>query len=188
MAAGRVKFLLIISVWFLTLSYVFEPGKQCNLHVRKIKVPFDGNSITPWIKGSTLYRNWLTIRRSGNYLKSRVNYYGNCSATFNLELLRLCGDISANPGPLYTKKCSECDRVVARNQATWCDGCSSWTHIKCGGVLPKEYLHMMSTNNNSKTCRSCLELLHQLPFANTSLNSSGVSNAESTSEENDTVI
>lgn len=136
-----------------------------------------------------MYRNWLTIRRSGNYLKSRVNYYGNCSATFNLELLRLCGDISTNPGPLYTKKCSECDRVVARNhRATWCDGCSSWTHIKCGGVLPKEYLHMMSTNNNSKTCRSCLELLHQLPFANTSLNSSGVSNAESTSEENDTVI
>ena len=189
MAAGRVKFLLIISVWFLAFSYAFELGKHCKLHVRTSKVPFAGNSITPWIKGSILCRNWLTTRRSGNYLKSRVNYYSNCSATFNLELLRLCGDISTNPGPLSTKrKCSECDRVVAQNhRATWCDGCSLWTHIKCGGVPPKEYLHMKSTNNISRTCRSCLELLHQLPFANASLNSSGISNAESISEENDTV-
>lgn len=66
MAAGRVKFLLVISVWSLALSYAFELGKHCNLHVRTIKVPFDGNSITPWIKGSTLYRNWLTMRRSGS--------------------------------------------------------------------------------------------------------------------------
>lgn len=67
------------------------------------------------------------------------------------------------------------------------DGCSSWTHIKCGGVLPKEYQHMKSTNNISRTCRSCSELSHQFPFANASLNSSGISNAGSTSEENDTV-
>ena len=90
MAAGRMKFLLIISVWFLALSYAFELGKHCKLHVRTSKVPFAVNSITPWIKGSILCRNWLKIRRSGNYLKSRVNYYSNCSATFNLDLLRLC--------------------------------------------------------------------------------------------------
>ena len=46
---------------------------------------------------------------------------------------------------------------------------------------------MKSTNNISRTCRSCLDLLHQLPFATASLNSSGISSAESTSEENDTV-
>ena len=49
------------------------------------------------------------------------------------------------------------------------------------------YLHMKSTNSISRTCRSCLELLHQLPFANASLNSSGIFSAESTSAENDTV-
>lgn len=108
-----MKILLIISVWFLALSYAFELGKHCKLHVRTSKVPFAGNSITPWIKGSILCRNWSPIRRSGNYLKTRVNYYSNCSATFNLELLRLCGDISTNPGPLSTKKCFECNRVVA---------------------------------------------------------------------------
>ena len=168
--------------------YAFEIGKHCKLHVRTSKVPFAGKSILPWVNGSILCRNWLTISRSGNYLRSRVNYYSNCSATFNVELLRLCGDISTNQGPLSIKKCSECDQVVARNhQATWYDGCSSWTQIKCGGVLPKEYLHMKSTNNISRTCRSCLELLHQLPFVNASSNSSGISNAESISEENDTV-
>ena len=108
-----MKFLLIISVWFLALLYAFELGKHCKLHVRTSKVPFAVNSITPWIKGSILCRNWVMKRRSGNYLKSRVNYYSNYSATFNLELLHLCGDISTNPGPLSTKKFSECNWVVA---------------------------------------------------------------------------
>ena len=67
-AAGRLKILLIISVWFVALSYTFEFGKHCKSHVRTIKVPFSGNSI----KGSTLCRNWLTIRRYGKYLKSRT--------------------------------------------------------------------------------------------------------------------
>ena len=45
---------------------------------------------------------------------------------------------------------------------------------------------MKSTKNISRICRSCLELLHQFPFSDTTLNSSSISNAESASEENDT--
>ena len=110
--------------------------------------------------------------------------------TFNVELLRLCGDISTNPGTQFTKKCSECGRIVSRNhRATWCDGCSSWSHSNCGGILPKgpkEYQDMKSNNNISRICGSCLELLHQFRFADTSLNSSSISNAESALEENNT--
>ena len=94
--------------------------------------------------------------------------------------LRLSGDISPNPGPKSTRICADCGRAVAQNhRATRCDGCSSWTHIECGGALPKEYHHMKSTGNFSRTCRSCLVLLQQFPFANSSLNSSSNSEPES---------
>ena len=42
---------------------------------------------------------------------------------------------------------------------------------------------MKSTGNFSRTCRSCLVLLQQLPFANSSLNSSSNSEPESMTEE-----
>ena len=42
---------------------------------------------------------------------------------------------------------------------------------------------MKSTGNFSRTCRSCLVLLQQLPFANSSLNSSSTSEPESITEE-----
>ena len=104
--------------------------------------------------------------------------------TFNYQHLRLSGDISPNPGPKSTRICADCGRAVAQNhRATRCDVCSSWTHIKCGGVLPNEYHHMKSTGNFSRTCRSCLVLLQQLPFANSSLNSSSNSEPESMTEE-----
>ena len=42
---------------------------------------------------------------------------------------------------LTRKKCKECDQTIARNHcATICDCCSLWSHIKCGGVTPKQYL------------------------------------------------
>ena len=46
---------------------------------------------------------------------------------------------------------------------------------------------MKSNNNISRICRSCLEMLHQSPVSDTSLNSSSISNAESALEENDAV-
>ena len=72
MAAGRVKFLHVISVWFLVLSYAFEFGKHNKIHIGTGKMPFTGNNFTPWIKGSILCRIRLTISLVGNYSKSRV--------------------------------------------------------------------------------------------------------------------
>ena len=136
------------------------------------------------ISGSDWNRKCFATRTRAGYAKSRISYYNNCSATFNYQYLRLSGDISLNPGSKSTRICAACGRAVARNhRATRCDDCSSWTHIKCGGVLPKEYHHMKSTGNFSRTCRSCLVLLQQLPFANSSLNSSSNSEPESIAEE-----
>ena len=129
--------------------------------------------------------NMLTKSRAG-YTKRRVAFYNNCSATFNVEYLRICGDINPNPEPKSSTTCTECSGVVARHhRATKCDSCSMWTHIKCGGVQPKQYQQMKLTDNISHTCRSCLEILQQLPFSNTSLNSSLESNTESASDECD---
>ena len=92
------------------------------------------------------------------FQKSRVAYYSNCTASFNPVALSVVrsGDIHPHPGPhrqcnstcksavrqdSSRKKCKECDRTIARNHcATICDCCSLWSHIKCGGVTPKQYL------------------------------------------------
>ena len=110
-------------------------------------------------------------------------------------LLLKSGDISPNPGPAKEqckrekRTCTECGRVVARNhRATQCDGCSMWTHIKCGGVSSKEYRTMKSTEDFSHTCKSCCELLYQLPFADASLNSSSSTLCSNLDEEDDNSV
>ena len=113
------------------------------------------------------------------FQKSRVVYYLNCTASFNPVALSVVrsGDIHPHPGPHRQcnptcksavrhdsshKKCKECDRTIARNHhATICDCCSLWSHIKCGGVTPKQYLIFQSSGSTSHTCESCMEALRQ---------------------------
>ena len=90
----------------------------------------------------------------------------------NIYLLYVRG-YQSNPVPKSSRTCTECSQVVARHhRATKCDSCSMWTHIICGGVQSKQYRQMKLTDNIWHTCRSCLEILQQFPFSNTSLNSS----------------
>ena len=111
--------------------------------------------------------------RRFRFTKSRINYYNNSDASFNFEYLRLCGDISPNPGPLTKKNsnnCSVCKRVVARNhRATVCNSCCQLTHIKCGGITAKGYKQLQTREKYSWTCPTCLEyMFQQLPFADVS--------------------
>ena len=137
------------------------------------------------------------------FQKSRVAYYSNCTASFNPVALSVVrsGDIHPHPGPhrqcnstcksavrhdSSRKKCKECDRTIARNhRATICDCCSLWSHIKCGGVTPKQYLILQSSGSTSHTCESCMEALRQLPFADSSLNSSTSTNSSTGSCSDD---
>ena len=137
------------------------------------------------------------------FQKSRVAYYSNCTASFNPVALSVVrsGDIHPHPAPhrqcdstcksavrhdSSRKKCKECDRTIARNhRATICDCCSLWSHIKCGGVTPKQYLILQSSGSTSHTCESCMEALRQLPFADSSLNSSTSTNSSTGSCSDD---
>lgn len=184
MAAGHAKNLLLICLWLLALKCALEPNKHTSFSGKPVRWIQETQITQIRIFGRDWNQKCIHTRNRAGFAKSRISYYNNCSATFNFQHLRLSGDISPNPGPKSTRICTDCGRVVAQNhRATWCDGCSSWTHIKCGGVQPKEYRHMRFTENLSRTCRSCLVLLQQLPFMNSSLNSSSNSEPELITEE-----
>lgn len=72
-------------------------------HVKVSKLSWDNHWFLKPIS-PILYR--LNLRHIGSVWKarvrfrnSRVNYYSNSDASFNLEYLQLCGDICPNPGP-----------------------------------------------------------------------------------------
>ena len=66
--------------------------------------------------------------------KSRVNYYANHIATYNLVL---AGDIYLNPGPglhpkLKASKCNVFDKAIGRNRKrVKCSVCHNLTHVSC---------------------------------------------------------
>ncbi|XP_057296305.1 uncharacterized protein LOC130625270 [Hydractinia symbiolongicarpus] len=100
--------------------------------------------------------------------KSRVLYYSNCSATFNLIL---DGDIEVNPGPGFVApKCSTCSKVVRCNQKRLlCSQCLDVSHAVCQN---KQHLVTNSRVPYETMCDRCLHTV--LPFLNVSLNTSYV--------------
>ncbi len=96
------------------------------------------------------------FRRTG-FARSRINYYFNSCASFNYELLCLCGDISSNPGPEYLhRNCAICGRVKAKNhRAITCGSCYHPTHFKCNGLTPIELKQFQARGNYYWTCPPC---------------------------------
>ena len=76
--------------------------------------------------------------------KSRINYYANCAATFNLAL---SGDIELYPGPgsnvrNNTPKCSLCKKGVGTTRKRLqCSQCRNLTHITCSNMPKTEQKH-----------------------------------------------
>ena len=96
------------------------------------------------------------------YLSTRINYYANSSATFQLSLLLISGDINPNPGPASSdsNKCSSCCRTVARNhRALVCSTCKLKCHIKCENVPPRKYKELLNATNIVWSCTRCHESL-----------------------------
>ena len=60
----------------------------------------------------TLWMQLLILGSGKKYLRRRVLYYSNSSASFNTELLR-AGDIESNPGNVRNP-CSVCNKTIAR--------------------------------------------------------------------------
>ena len=117
------------------------------------------------------------LHQRKKFLSSRIRFYSNSDAGFNLARLALSGDICPNPGPAAARiskpQYSICKRYVAKShRATDCDICKLWCHIKCGGVTPSEYKWLQLLNNFAWSCPSCVNEFKSLPFA-------GVSNLDS---------
>ncbi|XP_048585452.1 uncharacterized protein LOC125568087 [Nematostella vectensis] len=178
---------ILLQITPIVLETQDEVFSSRHVFLQRLK-PQPGSPEELYVFGITFRQNGglLGYPRPGKkrFLSARLGYYSNSEARFQLSRLSTSGDINPNPGPSLHQRqdrkagskdrrvCSECDRVVAKNhRATYCDSCSCWTHIKCGGVLPKLYVQLQASGNVSHTCGSCLEILQQIPFADASLNS-----------------
>ena len=92
--------------------------------------------------------------------KTRIIYYNNSIATFNIIL---SGDIEQNPGPGLPKpKCPKCDKTVRCNQNRLiCQLCLDVVHANCVNL---KHRVRNSRDPESWTCND--SLFHVLPFNN----------------------
>lgn len=93
----------------------------------------------------------FTVSRRNRYYGSRVLYYSNSHASFQLLCLAISRDINPNPGPQLTGKkslCTICDKTLARNHKTIeCTNCYSKFHVKCGKISLKYYTRINNGEN-----------------------------------------
>ena len=92
-------------------------------------------------------------------------YCSNSYATFNHDLLRLCGDIIPILGPTNKKHVVQFEQIALLAAIV---ECTRWCHIKCGGISVKQYKEFDARQSFTWICPPCLNILQQLPFANAS--------------------
>ena len=99
----------------------------------------------------------LAIRMKLKRSKSRVLYYPNTTATFNVILQ--AGDIESNPGPGFSSpKCSICTKTVRCNEKQLiCKQCFELTHARCA--------NFKNVKANNPTLWTCSHWFHTvLPY------------------------
>ena len=102
-------------------------------------------------------RNWHLRPRQRRHLLHSLRF---------CWLLLLSGDIETNPGPVRYP-CTMCGKPVKSNQrGIECSRCEKWTHAKCCGVSPEEYLRLGECEDELWYCPSCWT--SELPFFNCS--------------------
>ena len=95
------------------------------------------------VLGRLTTRPYKRLRVNG-YSNRRVAYYCNSTATTQIELLKLSGDIASNPGPAIRSSntgspCAGCEKTLRKNQnGVRCSGCNNTYHMKCSGMISKE--------------------------------------------------
>ena len=108
--------------------------------------------------------NRLRLKTRGIYrVHPQRLYRVHRPAAVIVPLLLAAGDIESNPGPVQYP-CTVCEKPVKRNQSgIMCDGCSQWTHARCGGVGEAEYLLLTAYDSCEWLCPSCVQ--SKLPIA-----------------------
>ena len=112
-------------------------------------------------ESTTKSQNYTKIKRT----KSRINYYANWVATFNLTL---SGVIELNPGPgsnarSNTPKCSSCSKGVGTTRkCLQSSQCRNLTHITCSNIPKAEQKHYTARTVYAWLCSDCT--LNTLPF------------------------
>ena len=101
--------------------------------------------------------NQLRLKTRGIYrFHPQRLYRVHRPAAVIVTLLLASGDIESNPGPVQYP-CTVCKKPVKRNQrGIMCDGCSQWTHARCGGVEVAEYLLLTAQESCEWFCPSCV--------------------------------
>ena len=110
MAVRRVPFAPVVLMIFLRSVY-FQPeeiiSRNILYHASRTLLGFDspGASVGETTSLKRLDSTWRSSRHLGfrlhekGYFRSRINYYHNLTASFQLIRLVKSGDVSLNPGP-----------------------------------------------------------------------------------------
>ena len=111
------------------------------------------------------YRSLRPLKNKIKRAKSRIVYYSNTVATYNVIL---SGDIETNPGPgLRSRnklpKCTVCWKGVGANRKRFeCERCLNLTHINCTNISKSQQKQYTAKSTYKWTCYDCT--LSLLPF------------------------
>ena len=102
------------------------------------------------------------------FLGTRIAYYGNATATFQLDIL-VCGDISSNPGPdcsanndivdlhTYSRITYKSEELMKMNQSSSPISTLILNHIKLLGITPPRRTHRGTRGGRRKTKKHDLQ-------------------------------
>ena len=111
------------------------------------------------------YRSLRPLKNKIKRAKSRIVYYSNTVATYNVIL---SGDIETNPGPNLRSrnkipKCTVCWKGAAANRKHFeCERCFNLTHRNCKNISKSRQKQYTAKSGYKWTCYDCT--LSLLPF------------------------
>jgi hypothetical protein len=158
----------------ICISEVLQASKEVSI------VPYFNNNNNSVCSVSSLLtgRQWCKLPSinfkisKSKYAKSRVTYYSNSVASY--QLLLIAGDVHPQPGPFAaektrvkqtTVKCPQCEKTVKCNhKRVECDKCFDLFHIRCVYSNSWFIKNTGAHDPRSWTCPECT--LSELPFLN----------------------